>query len=236
MADSLPLNFPSLGRITEGPTASLVERTLEFVFSELGAWRDDPSRPLEVAEERLNAQLCQCLNVAALDRFPMVLFHHEEKQAGRSRVDMSAHPKSGTVVGSTYYSIYSPFLVFEGKRLPAPSADREREYVSGRTRKSGGIQRFKLGLHGSQHTKAAIVGYVQSGSLREWLSKLNGWIGDEVEDSSQTGEDWKLAEQLLAFKEDTNLRVASSASTHARDKSAVSPEIQIHHFWVVMPN
>jgi hypothetical protein len=209
---------------------------LEFVFSELPTWRDDPDRPPEDAEERLNAQLCKYLNVAASDRFPMVFFHHEEKQTGTRRVDMSALSKSGIVLGLTYHSIYDPFLVLEGKRLPAPSADREQEYVTGRTKKSGGIQRFKLALHGAQQTTAVIVGYVQSGNLREWFSRINEWIGNEAESKDVVGEDWSSTEQLLDFKEDGNLHIAVSSSAHPRDNSSVSPEIQLRHFWVAMAN
>jgi hypothetical protein len=236
MADPLPLASSSRGRITEGPTTSLVERTLEFVSSELALWRDDPDRIPEDAEERLNAQLCKYLNVAASNRFPMVYFHHEEKQSGIRRVDISALPKEGTILSLTYHSIYDPFLVFEGKRLPAPSRDREREYVSGRAKRSGGIQRFKLALHGAKQRTAVIVGYVQSGNLREWLSTINGWIENEVENKDALEEDWSLAEQLLDFKEDLGLRVAVSSSAHTRDKSAISREIQLRHFWVAMAN
>ena len=236
MADAIPLNVPTLGRITEGPTTSLVERTLQFVFTELATWRDDPARPREDAEERLNAQLCKYLNVAASARFPMVFFHHEEKQTGSRRIDISALSKSAIVLGLTYHSIYDPFLVLEGKRLPAPSADREREYVTGGAKRSGGIQRFKLALHGARQTTAAMVGYVQSGNLCEWLSKINEWIGYEAENKDTSGESWSLAEQLLDFKEDAGLRIAVSSSAHPRDKSAVSPEIQLRHFWVAMAN
>ena len=236
MPVQLALNDPSWGRITEGPTTSLVERTLEFVFSELATWRDDPDRPREDAEERLNAQLCKYLNVAASGRFPMVYFHHEEKQAGIRRVDMSALSKAGIVLGLTYHSIYDPFLVLEGKRLPAPSADREREYVTGGTKKSGGIQRFKLALHGGQQSTAAIIGYVQSGTLSDWLSRVNQWIGDEAGSKNELGEEWSLAEQLLEFKEDARLHTALSSSVHARDKSAISSKIQLRHFWVAMVN
>jgi hypothetical protein len=234
MADPFPLKDPSRGRITQGPATSLIERTLEFVFSELATWRDDPNRPPEDAEERLNAQLCKFLNVAASNRFPMVFFHHEEKQTGSRRVDISALSKSAIFLGLTYYSIYDPFLVIEGKRLPAPSTDREREYVTGRTKKSGGIQRFKLALHGASQTRATVIGYVQSGNLREWLSKINQWIGDEAENKDISGEDWSLAEQLLGFNEDSCLRIANSTSEHARDNSAVSSRIQLRHFWVLM--
>ena len=236
MADMPPLNVPSLGRITEGPTDSLVSRTLEFVLSELPTWRDDPSRGLEEAEERLNAQLCKYLNVAASDRFPMVHFHHEEKQTGIRRVDIAALPKHGVILGVTSYSIYDSFLVFEGKRLPAPSRSREREYVTGRATKVGGIQRFKLALHGAQQTTAAMIGYVQGGTFGEWLLGINQWIRDEVSSETESGENWSLSEQLGDFKEESALRVAVSSSVHARNSSAVSPEIQIRHLWVAMRN
>jgi hypothetical protein len=207
---------------------------LDFVSSELATWRDDPSRPSEDAEERLNAQLCKHLNVAASDRFPMIYFHHEEKQTGTRRVDLSALSKTAIVLGQTYHSIYDPFLVIEGKRLPAPSADREREYVTGFAKTSGGIQRFKLALHGAQQTTAAIVGYVQSGDLRAWLSKVNQWISDAAVSMDTSGEGWSLAEQLTDFKQDTSLRIAVSSSVHTRDESAVSRQIQLRHFWVAM--
>ena len=39
----------------------------------------------------------------------------------------------------------------EGKRLPTPGSGREREYVASATgeKPGGGVQRFKLGLHGA---------------------------------------------------------------------------------------
>ena len=236
MADIPPLNAPSLGRITEGPTDSLVSRTLEFVLSELPTWRDDPTRGFEEAEERLNAQLCKYLNVAASDRFPMVHFHHEEKQTGIRRVDISALPKYGVILGITFHSIYDPFLVLEGKRLPAPSKSREREYVTGGSNKSGGIQRFKLALHGAQQTTAAMIGYVQAGNCSDWLSCVNQWIRDEVNSIAESGENWSSTDQLVDFKEEIGRRVAVSSSVHARSSSAVSPEVQIRHLWVAMRN
>jgi hypothetical protein len=169
---------------------------LEFVFAELARWRDDPDRAPEEAEERLNAQLCKYLNVAASHRFPMVLFSHEEKQTGTRRVDVAALPISGGFIGQTYHTIYDPFLVFEGKRLPAPSLSREREYVTGGTEKSGGIQRFKLALHGAQQKTAAIVGYVQTGDLEGWHSLINGWIRELASDTAAVDEKWSVDEQL----------------------------------------
>lgn len=234
MTDTPPLNAPSYGRITEGPTDTLVSRTLEFVSSELPTWRDDPTRAEVEAEEDLNSQLCKYLNVAASERFPMVHFSHEERQTGIRRVDIAALPKHRIILGTTFLSIYDPFLVVEGKRLPAPNKSREREYVTGGSSRLGGIQRFKLALHGAKQTTVAMIGYVQSGTCSEWLTRINQWIIDEVEGEAGTQEKWKSEEILDHFKEEPSLRVAESASIHSRTASAVSPAVNIRHLWVAM--
>ena len=234
MSEAPSLNDPSRGRISEGPIASLVDRTLEFVSSELAGWRDDPDRNPEEAEERLNAQLCKYLNVAAANRFPMVLFSHEEKQTGSRRVDISAGPKGGILIGQMYHSIYDAFLVFEGKRLPTPGAAREKEYVTGGAARSGGIQRFKLALHGASQTTGAMIGYVQAAPFSEWLSRINRWITAEAANSSAAGENWSLAEQLADLTEGPDLGVAGTWSIHSRNNAAVSPEITLRHLWVAI--
>lgn len=224
---------PSRGRITSGISSNtLVEQTLEFVWCELAVWRDDPSRPPEEAEERLNAQLCKYLNAASRQRFPMVFFHHEEKQAETRRVDFSALPSECRFVGEIFHSIYDPFLVFEGKRLPAPSHDREREYVTGGPKKSGGIQRFKLGLHGAKHQTAAIIGYIQEGQLIQWLDEINGWI-TALANLAAAGEDeWSASEQLTGFTEDAGKGVARCQSTHPRASGASTQQIHLWHMWI----
>jgi hypothetical protein len=236
MINPFPMTQPGRGRISKGPTDTLVVRTLEFVRAEISGWRDDPDRTPEEAEERLNAQLCKYLNVAASHRFPMVHFSHEEKQTGTRRVDMSALPIFGGFIGQTYHSIYEPFLVFEGKRLPAPSGSREREYVTGGAKKSGGIQRFKLALHGAQQTTAAMIGYIQKDDPGSWRSVINRWIRDLANDATALDEQWSEDEQLSDLTTDKALHIASSSSTHKRSKRAISTDIRILHLWVVMQN
>lgn len=225
----------TIGRISEGPTTTLVESTMQFVAGELGAWRDDPDRPAEESEERLNAQLCKYLNAAASIRFPMVLFSHEEKQTGTRRVDFAANPTAATFVGKTYRTIYDPFVVFEGKRLPAPSKVREREYVSGGSVYSGGIQRFKRGLHGATVEEAAIVGYVQDGSFDTWLTRINGWVLEEASQPSAPDETWSSTECLAFLPNEPQAQVARATSIHSRTNSNASSEIQLRHLWVEMP-
>jgi hypothetical protein len=226
-------NNLAIGSITEGPTSTLAERTLEFVESELVAWRDDPDRSPEQSEERLNAQLCKFLNVAASEHFPMVLFSHEEKQTGARRVDIAANPSRGTIIGKVYHSIYDPFIVFEGKRLPAPSKDREREYVTGGVEKSGGIQRFKRGLHGAKQETAVIVGYIQKSSPTSWLTQLNEWIVSEAATPGVVDEQWAEDEPLAGFVHDVVNRSARSSSKHRRENSCTNI-IQLCHLWIEM--
>ncbi len=224
----------NIGRISEGPATTLVESTLQFVAHELGPWRDDPDRPAEESEERLNAQLCKYLNVAASVRFPMVLFSHEEKQTGTRRVDFAANPRDATFVGKTYRTIYDPFVVFEGKRLPAPSKSREREYVSGGRAYSGGIQRFKRGLHAATVEEAAIVGYVQDGTFDAWFTRINKWISEEARQPSAPDETWSLAEQLALLPSVPQQGVAEAMSEHSRETSTGDSEIRLRHLWVEM--
>ena len=168
------------GLLTHGPqTNALVERTLEFVRDELPGWRDRKDRHPETDEERLNTQLCKHLNARARQVPMPVLFHHEEKQTERRRVDISAGPAEGGFVGTTYHSIDDPFLVLEGKRMPSPGGKaREREYVTGQEKRTGGIQRFKLGLHGEKVATAVLIGYLQKERPTDWRERINGWIRD----------------------------------------------------------
>jgi hypothetical protein len=233
----LPEGNPARGKITNGLAAgTLIERTIEFVLTELPNWRDTPNRPAEESEERLNAQLCKHLEVTARHSLGMVFFQHEEKQTGKRRVDFAASPTEGGFVGTMFHTIYDSFLVFECKRLPPPNSGsgREREYVTGGDAKSGGIQRFKLGLHGAKHEVAVMVGYVQQGTPSEWNKHINGWIR-ELEGTLQSdGTKWASIDRLSDFVENNSKRTATSKSKHLRSGVIISSNILIHHLWVKM--
>ena len=233
----LPEGNPARGKITNGLAAgTLIERTIEFVLAELPNWRDTPNRPVEESEERLNAQLCKHLEVTARHSLRMVFFHHEEKQTGTRRVDFSASPTEDRLVGATFHTIYDPFLVLEGKRLPPPKngAGREREYVTGGDAKSGGIQRFKLGLHGAKHERSVMIGYVQADTPAEWNGRINGWIR-ELEGALQSdGTKWSSIDRLSGFVENKGKCIATALSKHLRSGDVFSPNISIHHLWVRM--
>ena len=222
------------GKITSGiEPDSLPLQTIAFVYGQLTGWRDDPDRPVEEAEDKLNLQLCKFLGVQANKEFPMIRFDHEEPQVGRRRVDMSASPAKSIFFEAKLYTIYDPVLVLEGKRLPTPSSSREKEYVTGPTPKkiSGGIQRFKLSLHGAKLNLVAIIGYVQGHSVCHWHKKINGWISELVDNPIGDGCIWAANETLNPLAEDKTKAIASYRSTHSR---TLGDKIELHHLWITM--
>jgi len=226
-----------IGQITSGIDAqdTLALKTINFVFQQLPKWRDDSNRPVERSENKLNLQLCKFLETRARNDFPMVRFDHEEYQTGRRSVDLSASPVGTTLIGARLYTIYNPILVLECKRLPAPSQDREREYVTGgKASKSGGIQRFKLGLHGADLDIMAMIGYVQERSFRHWHEKINDWILELASDAILDLCVWSADEQLESIKECVSKGLASYRSVHNRTGLKSNKEIQIHHLWIAM--
>lgn len=231
----------SVGRLTYQPAAHerLVPKTLEFIRSHLPVWRDDPRRPRDSSEKRLNSSLCDFLDIRARLDFPMVRFKHEAPQTETRTADLGVHGiEEITIIGVHQYTIYDAFLAIECKRLPPPSKDREREYVTGTNRASGGatgdIQRFKLGLHGASVENAALVGYIEEHSATHWHRTINQWITDLVGKTSSDGCVWNQSDLLQSL--DCNAEQGTSAvdSIHQRMSGCLTPSIRMCHLWVVM--
>jgi hypothetical protein len=230
------------GRLSFGPSAEdgIVPQTLAFIRRELPAWRDDPKRPRDDSEKRLNSSLCDYLDRRSRADLPMARFKHESPQLRTRTVDIGVHGiDETTLIGVRPYSSYEPFLVIEAKRLPAPGGkDREREYVTGTDRSSGGptggIQRFKLGLHGSDVETAAMVGYIEKHSPNHWHGTINRWITDLMGITSTDGCVWSKSDILQSLQVNDSNRTAFSISNHQRPHQCVTPEIVLHHLWIVM--
>ena len=152
------------------------------------------------------------------------------------RVDEQSEPKSAEemIIETQTYTTYDPVLVIECKRLPAPPPkDREKEYVTGTqpNKITGGIQRFKLGLHGAKHNLVAMIGYVQDRSACYWHGKINGWISELVTNPVGDGCIWTANETLNPLEEDKTKGIASYRSTHSR---TLGDKIELHHLWITM--
>lgn len=228
------------GRITSGlQPDTLTMKTIEFVYKRLPTWRDYPSRPHTQDERQLNQQLCNYLNSKDIrEAYPMVQFNHEQGQAPNRSVDigvsLSEDIEEYDFIEANL-SIFKPFLVFECKRLPAPSRNREMEYVtSGVDGTKGGIQRFKLGLHGGKFNVAGMIAYIQDGSTSEWLTTINNWITNLSQGTIPDMCIWNTNELLKEYEEILNTGMAKCLSINQRINSNLSDKIKLYHLWIVM--
>jgi len=222
------------GRLSMDATDDrLVEKTMDFIWDCLVPWRDDPERPKAEVEEELNAQFQNFLSSRALTEFPMVTFQHEQRQLNNRRIDLAVKPIHGMRIEGVLYSKYDPILVIEGKRLPAPRPKkREKEYVTGGEKAAGGIQRFKLGLHGKNHKVAILLGYLQKGGPDKWLGTINQWI---KELSGSESAQWSEAECLSDLSHITDVDRARAVSNHPRGENCTDLPIELHHYWIQSP-
>lgn len=218
------------GKTPFGSRQAIELSVINFVFSHLAAWRDDPMRYPEVAETKLSAQLSNYLDRSSRrEEFPF-LFQREQPQGGNRDVDIVANPDDELVAFGYFSSSYDEVVVFEAKRLPAPVLDRQREYVSGGSAKlSGGIQRFKACVHGKGHSVAAMIGYIQENTPIFFYREINAWIL-ELCDCPADSVPWVREEQLEEFMEYAD-GTARAISVHQRVQSGA---ITMHHLWVIM--
>jgi hypothetical protein len=205
----------------------LIENTIIFVYNQLSEWRDDPMRPNKESEKQLNTDLPKFLTSYARNFELNVNFFSEEPQGNNRTVDLVA----------CYYDkdrgIYNvPITVFECKRLTvAITGERKDEYVTGHEETGGGIQRFKLEVHGKEHEIVGMIGYVQTGTCPEWLETINTCIDDLSDKPDENGLCWTKDECIATVDHDEKNGKYYGKSLHQRK---TRPKITIHHLWVNM--
>jgi hypothetical protein len=153
----------------------------------------------------------------------------DEKNKGR-KIDLSPKPSGTRIwIDGRRYTQYDSLLPIECKRLPTPKEkDRdEREYVFSQYSSTGGIQRFKAGLHGARHLFGAMIGYVQQDTVALWDERIRGWITALVE-RGEPG--WNESDLLQAVLDNVTRQVAVLSSTH--DRASGLPKIELRHLWI----
>lgn len=209
---------------------------VDFIADELPRWRDDSSRPTSHAETTLTEHLCDYLNSAVYysDAWSHVQFRTEtrdEKHGGR-KIDLTVKPCAATlIIGNRRYSHYDSLFPIECKRLPTPheKGRDEREYVTTEPGTTGGIQRFKFGYHGAEHSFGAMIAYVQEKSLSHWQGKVNCWI---QELSTKPDSFWSHSDILHMLSDDTIMRLGKFKSNHERIGDL--DDCVLHHLWIRM--
>lgn len=209
---------------------------IKFIAGALPAWRDDPAREVATGETKLTAQLCARLN--SLSRhtpgWDILQFRREEPDEadGRRAIDLVASPSGHIIlINGRTYNEYQTLIPIECKRLPTPDGKERdaREYLISKFSSTGGVHRFKAGHHGSEHDRAAMIGYVQAEGIAHWHKQLGAWI-DTLEAELVDG--WSSADKLDLTDHDKTKRLGSLASVHSR-KLGLNP-IQIDHLWIEM--
>ncbi len=231
--DSPPLG--SLSKDVQKP-ATFRQELLEFIAAELPRWRDRPDRPVENSETILTSQLCAHLNGVARHAlgWDILQFRNEspdELQRGR-KIDLIPSPSGVAIwVEGRRHTEFDSLMPIECKRLPTPKGRGrdEREYVINRSGTTGGIQRFKCGLHGGAHRLGAMIAYVQDGNVASWEPKVAGWISDLI----NAGEsEWTINDLLRLERMDATKKLSVLSSSHTRQKGLQT--IELRHFWMEM--
>jgi hypothetical protein len=232
-----PDRLPQIGVLSSDvqKPATFRNELLNFIGSELPAWRGRTDRKAETSETILTSQLCAHLNSATRHApgWDILQFRVEEadqNQRGR-KIDLVASPSGcAIVVEGRRHIDFDSLMPLECKRLPTPKQGGrdEREYVFCKDTTTGGIQRFKAGHHGSGHTLGAMIGYVQEGTCEGWNDSVAGWIKGLV--GVEAG--WTDEDLLCRFQSDDSRHLATLRSTHSRRNGL--PPIELQHFWIVM--
>lgn len=237
LADSYHL-IPQSGRLHPEihlPSTAKLE-LVSFIAEELPRWRDDTNRPIANTETKLTEHLCDYLNSAACisSTWDHIQFRTEvgdERQGGR-KIDLAVKPLAAVlIIEGRRHSQFDMLFPIECKRLPTPTGRErdKREYVITEIGSTGGIQRFKLGLHGAAHNFAAMIAYVQEQSCSYWLDQVNCWIKDLAKATAPT---WSNSDVLELLSEDLINGVSAFKSEHHREGGLNTCELR--HLWLQM--
>lgn len=227
----------SMGKLT--PTThkpnTWLDTVIDFILGQLPLWRDEHGRPPEVGETALTAQLCTFLNSACVfgSGFDILQFKQEEPDLGkdkRRRIDLAVHPK-GTVISinGRVHNHYKTLVPIECKRLPKPAKADKREYLHRFTNTTGGVQRFKHGLHGEKNELAVMIGYVQEETIPIWQKRIQRWTRGLVKSKVAL---WSVADTLSLNSHDVATKTAALTSVNTRSNS-LRP-IRLRHLWIDM--
>ena len=128
--------------------------------------------------------------------------------------DFYFYPNEQNVSTTSLFSV-------ECKRLPSPKKHREREYVIG-NKHNGGIERYKIGIHGKGLTECGLLGFVEKNDFNFWNKSINLWIYD----LTKANLDWKEDEVLSEIESNIDFCVLESIAHRKED------DIYLTHLWI----
>ncbi len=174
----------------------------------------------------------------------------EDDHDGQSRrIDIVVHTRKDrrVVVNGVRVAGGARFLALEAKRLPTGKG-RAREYLvstkppaavpssqsAGAAQdsahdESGGVARFKLGLHAGDLTTVGMIGYVQRGEFDYWRTTINTWV-DELIARSEPNFPWDENDRLVEVCSSPLLYQLRSNNLRVSDNQ----RLPMRHLWVLI--
>ena len=230
-------DYPSVSEGTiRGPAhdASILA-VVAFVERHLTRFSEEYTGSTIKNEKGLTQHLVLLLNFYAnTERYPFWFDreHMENPELGNSpQVDIGTIAKERSIViESKAYSNKESFFSLEAKRLGKLEKKREKEYLIGRFEKkkyisSGGVERFKQGIHGGTLKYGAILAYVQIYDFSHWHKQINAWIEELIQKQIQSPVSWTCQDKLK--KKYIQSVTAKFISVNSREKDSVT----LFHLW-----
>ena len=216
-----------IGSLHGPPPDAQFRKVVEFLKLHLPKFAERVLKDKIFVENGLNSRLSRFITNAADQEF---FFADREKMEDETRGD-SPQIDIGIFLKVDDTAIDPPLItVFEGKRLSAKlDKRRRREYVIGHEKKGkhrhlGGIERFKLGIHGGKLTHAGMIGYLQDGTPNDWHGKINSWI---CELHGWPFEPEWLETEQLAFQQADRVITQYSSTVYRSDS-----KLLLTHLWI----
>jgi hypothetical protein len=214
------------------------EKIVTFIEQELPVWHGRPELSQVTDEPKLNQSLCLHLDKASRRQgFDSIRFLQEPLQTSGRNADIGVMPLDNIMVEGMCYHDFEQLLPIECKRLPTPPGSRrsDLEYVHGLPEhRTGGIERFKHGLHGRTNQHALMIAYVQAESFTHWLTTINARLAKLASDRADGGI-WNPTEPLLNCATTDSSKVQRLKSRHRRlTPPCPSDRVEMDHIWLQM--
>ena len=239
IADESPQN-PAIGTPDSEvlDAGAFHEKIVAFIEQELPVWRGRPELSQVTDEPKLNQSLCLHLDKASRRQgFDSIRFLQEPLQTSGRNADIGVVPMDNIMVEGICYHDFEQLLPVECKRLPTPPDSRrsDLEYVHGVLgHRTGGIERFKHGLHGPTNHHALIIAYVQAKCFAHWLTAINARLA-KLATEEVDGGIWNPAEPLSHGTSTHSVDTQRFKSCHRRLKPPCSSsKIEVEHIWLRM--
>ena len=209
------------------PPNTLFYTVVEFLKSHLPQFAESLLHTNIVNENGLNSRLSRFITNAAVQE---IFFADRESMEDETRGDSPATDIGIYLKVDDCSSDAPQITVFEGKRLTKSlGARRRREYVCGHEKKGkhvpcGGIERFKLSIHGRKLNHAGMIGYIQDETPNYWHGQINSWISE-----------LSLQQEMPKWSEGEHLAPATTEGRISESGSIVYRKIdQLHmtHLWI----